>query len=781
MAVALYRRYRPDTFQDLIGQEQVTAPLMTALDNNRVNHAYLFSGPRGCGKTTSARILARCLNCAEGPTSTPCGKCESCVELATGGPGSLDVIEIDAASHNGVDDARELRERAIFAPARDRYKIFVLDEAHMITAAGFNALLKVVEEPPEHVKFIFATTEPERVIGTIRSRTHHYPFRLVPPATLLPYLEKILESERLNAEPGVLPLAIRAGGGSVRDTLSVLDQLIAGSEGNTIAYQRTVSLLGYTSTELLTRCIDAISALDSNTLFQTLEQILQAGLDPRRFAEDLLGRLRDLILVKATGESADTVLHGTPADELGILHEQSAKFGMAQLTHSAAIVNHALNSMTGASNPRVQLEMMAARLVLPQIDSSELGALARLEKMEHRLDIDVPKPASIPERTVTAKVQPKVASEARQTAHASHSGAESHSSAEPHGAAESKPATENKPATESKPEAVPNAASTQDATAAKSAPEASADISAEQSAQPASAAEPSRSAVSSHSAEPAHSAEPSQPAESAHAAEHDETPQPAKPAEPKQVAEPAQPAPAQDAPVAPKTAEKPASAKQPEPTKQPGPATPTAATEQPGPVSLQQMRDAWPQILAKVEAESPAAWAQVSSIGIRSFADNILTLVFPSRTNADAFRNPKSQHKAPAVLRAAIDSVLGINVKYLAKVDPKSAPGSADHGQPTTQPAPSQSMVKQSAAKQPPAQQHASEPPLEDREPPFDPMDDSDEVPGWEPAPEKTTAEVEAHAEKAEQQQRPHTAQYGEAVLRERLGAVPIDDEHRRH
>jgi DNA polymerase-3 subunit gamma/tau len=296
VVTALYRRYRPETFAELIGQSQVTDPLRTALRNDRVNHAYLFSGPRGCGKTTSARILARCLNCVEGPTDTPCGVCPSCIELSRDGGGSMDVVEIDAASHNGVDDARDLRERAVFAPARDRYKIFILDEAHMVTPQGFNALLKIVEEPPEHVKFIFATTEPEKVIGTIRSRTHHYPFRLVPPAQMLEYVQSLCQSEKVDVEAGVLPLVVRAGGGSVRDTLSLLDQLIAGSEGSLVQYERAVALLGYTHGALLGEVVDALGARDASAAFAAIDRVIQTGQDPRRFVEDLLERLRDLII-----------------------------------------------------------------------------------------------------------------------------------------------------------------------------------------------------------------------------------------------------------------------------------------------------------------------------------------------------------------------------------------------------------------------------------------------------------------------------------------------------
>ncbi|MFJ9858578.1 DNA polymerase III subunit gamma and tau [Streptomyces albogriseolus] len=381
-SLALYRRYRPESFAEVIGQEHVTDPLQQALRNNRVNHAYLFSGPRGCGKTTSARILARCLNCEQGPTPTPCGTCQSCRDLARNGPGSIDVIEIDAASHGGVDDARDLREKAFFGPASSRYKIYIIDEAHMVTSAGFNALLKVVEEPPEHLKFIFATTEPEKVIGTIRSRTHHYPFRLVPPGTLREYLGEVCQKEGIAVEEGVLPLVVRAGAGSVRDSMSVMDQLLAGAGEEGVTYAMATSLLGYTDGSLLDSVVEAFATGDGAAAFEVVDRVIEGGNDPRRFVADLLERLRDLVILAAVPDAADKGLIDAPADVIERMQAQAGTFGPAELGRAADIVNEGLTEMRGATSPRLQLELICARVLLPAAYGDERSLMARLDRIE---------------------------------------------------------------------------------------------------------------------------------------------------------------------------------------------------------------------------------------------------------------------------------------------------------------------------------------------------------------------------------------------------------------
>ena len=535
MTTALYRRYRPESFGEMIGQSQVTEPLMTALRGDRVGHAYLFSGPRGCGKTTSARILARCLNCAQGPTDTPCGTCDSCVELGRGGGGSLDVVEIDAASHNGVDDARDLRERAVFAPARDRFKIFILDEAHMVTPQGFNALLKLVEEPPDHVKFIFATTEPEKVIGTIRSRTHHYPFRLVPPAAMLEYVQSLCAQEGVEVEAGVLPLVVRAGGGSPRDTLSLLDQLIAGSEDGEVRYERAVALLGYTHAELLDEVVDAFAASDAAAAFNAIDRVVQTGQDPRRFVDDLLERLRDLIVVSATGSGAAAVLRGVSAEDLARMQRQADAFGTVRLSSTADLVISTLDDMTGATSPRLQLELMVARVMARGADASATPAPAATVAPVERAPAVVergPAPVAVP----------------------------------PAPAAATAPAPEPVPAS-----AVP-------------VPEA-------------------------------------------------------------------EPVPASAPAVA-----------------------PAAAPVPSGPVTLARMRDAWPEVLVRLEDISRTSWLLASNAEVAGLDDDVLTLAFTSQSDVAKFKQRAAGGGPSEDLRQAIIAVLGIRVKYLAKHDGPSVP-----------------------------------------------------------------------------------------------------------
>ncbi|WP_104196046.1 DNA polymerase III subunit gamma and tau [Cryobacterium sp. M15] len=617
MVTALYRRYRPETFAEMIGQSQVTDPLMTALRTNRVNHAYLFSGPRGCGKTTSARILARCLNCAEGPTDTPCGVCPSCVELARDGGGSLDVVEIDAASHNGVDDARDIRERAIFAPARDRYKIFILDEAHMVTPQGFNALLKIVEEPPEHVKFIFATTEPEKVIGTIRSRTHHYPFRLVPPGPMLEYVQQMCDTEKMVVAPGVLPLVVRAGGGSPRDTLSLLDQLMAGSDGQSIEYERAVALLGYTSASLLDEAVEAIGARDPAAAFDAVDRVIQTGQDPRRFVEDLLERMRDLIIVAATSVAgAAAVLRGVPQDELERMNVQAAAFGAAELSRTADILNAALTEMSGATSPRLHLELMIARALIPATDDTTRGALARVERLERRIGVD------------GVAAAPAVGGSAN------------------------------------------SAGSVPPASGVLVAP-----LVVHASFAPAPLVEPAKTAAQGML--PVSQTSPSSaPAASVPIL----SPQPPV-VSPQPVAESA---------TSGMQADRPAVA--------PG-----------APVTLQQLKDAWPEILEAVKNEKTTAWLVVYTAQVLGLNGDVLALSFPSQADVESFK----QQKVPGMgtsdfLRTAIVAVLGLRVKFIARVEASretSSPSASSGASPTVaaEPAPANPALESTAIAAPAA------------------------------------------------------------------------------
>jgi DNA polymerase-3 subunit gamma/tau len=415
MSLALYRKYRPSIFADVIGQEHVTTPLSNALESGRIHHAYLFSGPRGCGKTSSARIMARSLNCEKGPTPNPCGKCQSCTDLVANGPGSIDVIELDAATHGLVDDARDLRDKAFFAPVSSQYKIYIIDEAHQLGPGAANALLKVVEEPPPHVLFIFATTEPEKLIATIRSRTHHYPFRLVPPGILGEHLEKVCQAEGVKVEKGVIPLVVRASGGSVRDALSVLGQLLAGAGKDGVTYEIAVQLLGYTDGALLDDAIDAIGARDTATLFKTIDLLVESGHDPRRFAFDLLERLRDLVIVDALADQAATVLRGYPQDQLTRMASQASRIGSASLNRAAALLAEGLTAMRGATPARLILELVAGKITIAQGDSSDTGLISRLERLERQSGFDVANtPAAAPNQKANkteGKAEPKTIKE----------------------------------------------------------------------------------------------------------------------------------------------------------------------------------------------------------------------------------------------------------------------------------------------------------------------------------------------------------------------------------
>ncbi|MFJ9772619.1 DNA polymerase III subunit gamma and tau [Kitasatospora sp. NPDC101157] len=628
MSLALYRRYRPETFAEVIGQEHVTAPLQQALRNNRVNHAYLFSGPRGCGKTTSARILARCLNCEQGPTPTPCGECQSCRDLATGGPGSIDVIEIDAASHGGVDDARELRERAFFAPVHSRYKIFILDEAHMVTSAGFNALLKVVEEPPEHLKFIFATTEPEKVIGTIRSRTHHYPFRLVPPGTLRDYLAEVCGREGIQVEDPVFPLVVRAGAGSVRDSMSVMDQLLAGAGEGGVTYQMATALLGYTDSALLDEVVDAFAAQDGATVFQVIDRVVEGGHDPRRFVTDLLERLRDLVILATVPEAGEKGLIDAPADRIAVMQAQADAFGAAELSRAADIVNTGLTEMRGNAAPRLQLELICARVMLPGAYSDELSLQARLDKLERR--------------------------------------AAAGGFAAPAGMA---------PMAGAPMSAAPMPAAPMPA-ASMAAP--SVDVPTEM---PAPAAAP---AVAP--AMPAASAMPAAPVAPAPAPAQAATPPPA-PAGPAPGAWPIPRSfpPAGGAPVQPPQQPQPQTAPQAAPTPSPAPPTappapaaapggqPSAAAQQ----GAAQVRQLWPQILEAVKNRRRFTWILLSQNGqVAGFDGSTLQVSFINAGARDSFVGSNSDD----VLRQALSDALGVDWRIECIVDPSGGGGGGGGG-----------------------------------------------------------------------------------------------------
>lgn len=674
---------------------------MAALQKNRVNHAYLFSGPRGCGKTTSARILARCLNCAKGPTPTPCGECDSCIELGRGGPGSLDVIEIDAASHGGVDDARDLRERATFAPVRDRYKIFIIDEAHMVTSAGFNALLKIVEEPPEHIKFIFATTEPDKVIGTIRSRTHHYPFRLVPPEPLLKYLEHLCAEEQVPVAPGVLSLVIRAGGGSVRDTLSVLDQLMAGAGAAGLDYELAVSLLGYTHASLLDDVVEAIAAADASTVFGAVDRVIQTGHDPRRFVEDLLERFRDLIIVKAMPESAHAILRGVPEDQIIRMQTQANQLGSAELSRAADITNQALTEMTGATSPRLHLELLCARILLPAAEQAERGIAARVDRIERRLSYGGAPVAAVDAAPAAAAVP------AAQDAPAGNG---------PDRVTPPRVTTADWPREDSQPgsngSASPALSPAIPAAASPAAQEAPAAAPAEPAAARAGGSANGGSAGNAadwgggwgvsapprqpEPVRPAAPAAPQQPAaqsgavQQAPAAQQRPVPQQA-PAVPQQLAAQQRPAPQQPA-----AQQAPAAPQQHAPAQQQAPQQPAPQQHAPAATGqIEMIRRAWPEILEELSSIRKVTWMNVSTnASPAGFDGAVLALGFKNQGSATNFE--RGDHAEN--LRRAIHKVLGIDCQIRTVDGSSAAAGESGPKAPTSRPEPAKAPEPQHAA-----------------------------------------------------------------------------------
>ncbi len=688
MALALYRKYRPATFAEVVGQEHVTAPLMNAVDSGRINHAYLFSGPRGCGKTSSARILARSLNCEQGPTSTPCGVCGSCVSLAPDGPGSIDVMEIDAASHGGVDDARDLREKAFFAPVHSRYKVYIVDEAHMVTTQGFNALLKVVEEPPEFLVFVFATTEPEKVLPTIRSRTHHYPFRLVPPSTLRGLLEKTCAAEGVQVEPTVFPLVVRAGGGSVRDSLSILDQLLAGAGPDGVTYRTAVGLLGVTDEALLDEAVDALAAADAPGVFQAVDRVVEAGHDPRRFATDLLDRLRDLIVLNAVPEAGGNGLLDCPPDRLDLMSRQAQALGAATLSRLADTVHEGLTEMRGTTAPRLLLELVCARMLLPGVDDSAAATLQRLERLERRMSI-AGEHAGRPEVAVAAApvapARPAPAPVERPAPEAQREPAPAAAAAPP---AAARPAyvrpSQARAAATAGPAAAPAPAA--------AAPEG--DDGWPVTARPgAMASAPAPAPASSGSSGSAVDGPPTvRPRPSVAAGEPDvplppeptddeDWPQPARAAAPPA---PPTPAPQAEPPVrAAAPAPAPRAAAESAPAPRGGEPTPlvSATPEEPagggdGELTTVDVRRIWPELLAVVKRHKRTTEALLKSAQVHDLSNGTLTLVATSPALAKMLGDDLNKD----IVRQALQELLGVRWKVQAVVDTP--------GQPAAGPAP---------------------------------------------------------------------------------------------
>ena len=686
MALALYRKYRPATFAEVVGQEHVTGPLVNAVDGGRINHAYLFSGPRGCGKTSSARILARSLNCEQGPTSTPCGVCGSCVALAPDGPGSLDVIEIDAASHGGVDDARDLRERAFFAPVSSRYKVYIVDEAHMVTTQGFNALLKVVEEPPEFLVFVFATTEPDKVLPTIRSRTHHYPFRLVPPTTLRGLLEKTCEAEGVTVEPTVFPLVVRAGGGSVRDSLSILDQLLAGAGPEGVTYRSAVGLLGVTDDALLDETIDALAAHDAPGVFRAVDRVVEAGHDPRRFATDLLDRLRDLIVLDAVPDAGGNGLLDCPPDRVDLMSQQAQALGSATLSRMADVVHEGLTEMRGTTAPRLLLELVCARMLLPATDGSAVATLQRLERLERRMSIAGEHPgrtggerqAEAPAQATPVREAPVRQAPVRESAPAA---------APPAAAPPAAPAADSEAAAprrefvrrsqgseppRARPEPTPAPAAK--AAAADDWPE---------TVPPGSGAARRPAEPAAPAARPPAPAAPAAPAGSAPpppAAADPDIPLPPEPTDDENWPHPASPAAVQAAaarvaePGAP--ADPPRAAAESSPTPRGAEPTPVVSANPPeqaadGELTTADVRRVWPELLAVVKRHKRTTEALLKNAQVHQLAGGVLTL----STSSPALARRLADDLNKDVVREALNELLGVRWRVDAVVEGAATSG----------------------------------------------------------------------------------------------------------
>ncbi len=685
MALALYRKYRPATFAEVVGQEHVTAPLVNAVDGGRINHAYLFSGPRGCGKTSSARILARSLNCEQGPTSTPCGVCGSCVALAPDGPGSLDVIEIDAASHGGVDDARDLRERAFFAPVNSRYKVYIVDEAHMVSSQGFNALLKVVEEPPEFLVFVFATTEPDKVLPTIRSRTHHYPFRLVPPATLRGLLEKTCAAEGVTVEPTVFPLVVRAGGGSVRDSLSILDQLLAGAGAEGVTYRSAVGLLGVTDDALLDETIDALAAHDAAGVFRAVDRVVEAGHDPRRFATDLLDRLRDLIVLDAVPDAGGNGLLDSPSDRIDLMSQQAQALGSATLSRMADTVHEGLTEMRGTTAPRLLLELVCARMLLPGTDGSAVATLQRLERLERRMSIagehaGRPPAEAAPQESPRAAARPASAPEPVREAPrepARPAPAEPAPAAPAPAAAATGYVRPSQRRAQAAPAPAAPAASAPAPAAADDWPETVQPGSVRRSTPAPASTPPASPSTPPASAPSAAGPAPQAPSRPRVATDEPDIPLPPEPTDDEDWPHPAQPSAVRAAAgrvqePAPSVAPRPAAESSPAPRGgEPTPVVSANPPESEGTLDTSDVRRVWPELLKVVRGHKRTTEALLKSAQVHDLAAGVLTLEATSPALAKMLGDDLNKD----VIRAALQELLGVRWKVQVVVAGAATPG----------------------------------------------------------------------------------------------------------